>query len=131
MTSPTAMDICNHTYLLLNQKKYWWDSTGKRLRVKKMSVRYKRNVINFLDRKAEVLAAQYAIGELRYLPDFTMMGEHASDAYEDAYWQADRQRNHSPREWLRGTVLVGRLVDDVEYAEGILAEDGFDPWEFA
>jgi hypothetical protein len=105
-------------YALLNQDQVWPDAQGNRHDISEMSVRYKANVVRYLERRAKHLAALYGYGEIFVLMAEPPGGDMASDALDDALERADHERTNDPLGWLRRTTLLVRLIDDVDAGRG-------------
>lgn len=114
----SVLDECVRVYCLLEQADAWIDANGRRHQIDEMSVRYKANVVAFLERRAARLADFYGYGELIDYSRHPAGGEMAQDAVESALADADRARMEQPVEWLRGTRLVRRLLADVDAGRG-------------
>ena len=130
-------------YLLLNQDSVWVDAQGKQHALAEMSVRYKDNVVRFIERRAAILAWKYGLGEIEsiYAPigrEIIGMddnnkprlgalimggprGDAACDAVESFMDEGDRARLEDPVAWIRTTKLMQRLAADV--ATGVGGQD--------
>lgn len=113
--TPGTVALMGH---VLDQADVWVDKEGQRHLVEEMSVRYKSNVVGYLERRARAVASQYAVHAVHALPDPDWVGEAAFDSLMhevNATWDA---LLGDPLVWLRGTTLVQRLRDDVAAGRG-------------
>lgn len=106
---------CSATYRLLTQSDRWVDRGGELHDLDAMSVRYKANIVGFLERRAVGLADFYSYGEiLSFSGPLGPSGEMAQDSLDQALEEADRERRADPLKWLRSTPLLQRLRHDVK-----------------
>jgi hypothetical protein len=83
-----------------------------------MSVRYKANVVAYLQRRAANLAEMYAYGQVMAISAGMPMGEAASDMLELTVEAEERERADNPNAWLSSTPLMMRLLIDVAQGNG-------------
>ena len=134
-------------YALLNQDQVWVDVNGNLHQIDAMSVRYKGNVIRFVERRAKTLGMGYALGEIAaifapigrevindqgddhvVLPNGEVKygaivyggprGDMACDALENQLAEDDARRSADPVGWIRDTKLMRRLIADVDAGLG-------------
>lgn len=107
-------------YKLLNQSDVWVDVKQRRHRVEEMSVRYKRNVIAFLERQAEHLETAYLFGQVAVVVAVGLPreGTAAFDIVTDELDCEVCQFDEEPLHWLRRTPLFSRLIEDVAAGRG-------------
>lgn len=127
-------------YLLLEQADIWIDRQGRRHDVAEMTTRYKRNVIQFLERHAKNLALAHSVGQINaiFAPigrEVTGVdengqdvlgglvhggprGEAAQDALDAAINAEDVLKDADPVAWIRSTPLVSRMLDDIAAGRG-------------
>jgi hypothetical protein len=126
-------------YALFNQDQVWVDANGNHHQIDEMSVRYKANVVGFIERRAKTLGMGYALDEIAAI--FAPIGrevigvdggqeilgavvyggprgEMACDALESAMAEDDHRREQDPIGWIRDTKLMRRLISDVEQGLG-------------
>lgn len=97
---------------VLTQDKVWWPKDADEpIRVKDMSVRYKRNVLAFLERRAPQLklAADWEIAGVQ------MNGEHAQDAVDAI---AAAQYEMTVEEWFNDLPLIRKLRRHIRKGKG-------------
>lgn len=99
----------------LDQDEIWTDKEGNQHRIDEMSVRYKANVVAFLERRAVSMEFNYSLGEARFIGGMAM---HAQELAEDACGDEWERRMDDPVAWLRSTRLMKRLIDDVANGRG-------------
>lgn len=97
-----AVEAFNRRHVLW-QTEVWYPKEGPAIRVDEMSLRYKQNVLKFLERRAPNLKASYE-AELTFSPG--VRGEHALDAVDAILTETFATR---PVTWLYSTPLVDRL----------------------
>lgn len=136
----TTRNGAHGIYVLLNQGHLWVDRGGRRHDIAEMSVRYKRNVIGFLERRARYLVTMHGTGQLEAIfapigrevlgerEDGSPVlgevvyggprGEMAQDRFDWEMQRAQAEREDDPVGWLRTTPLLRRLIDDVENNRG-------------
>jgi hypothetical protein len=114
----SALDQGRAIYRLLNQTQTWVDGIGRAHLIDDMSVRYKANVVAYLQRRAANLAEMYAYGQVAAIEAGMPMGEAASDMLELAVEAEEREREDNPNAWLSRTPLVMRLLVDVAQGNG-------------
>lgn len=127
-------------YALLNQDRQWISKDRVRHDIEQMSVRYKRNVIGFMESRARQFATYYSWGEIESVygaqareiigqidgePVFGRLislapepGSMAADALDSAMNAEWEHQHNDPVGWLRGKKLVARLIADVEAGRG-------------
>lgn len=88
---------------VLSQDEVWYPKTGDPIRVDEMSLRYKKNVLAFLERRAPTLKAAY---EWRMIAGPQPSGDAAQDAFDSAMGELFEMQ---PIKWLYRTPLVERL----------------------
>jgi hypothetical protein len=114
---PDVIKQSKFTLSLLDQDQIWIDGQGNRHDVAEMSVRYKANVIAFLERRAKLLEFHYSCGEALWFGSLDG-GEMAMASLEDSMFEAQDERLKDPVAWLRSTRLVARLIADVNAGLG-------------
>lgn len=140
-----AIDILQEArgvHALLNQDQIWVDIQRNRHDVTEMSVRYKTNVVGFLERCAGSLAALYGTGETLAIYSASAPivigvgangdavessnsvymgptpGSMADDCIQRELEESARHRAADPVGWIRDTYLMRRLISDVEQGLG-------------
>lgn len=97
---------------VLHQRRHWWPKGATEpIRVKDMSVRYKRNVLAFLERRADRLKQ----GAEWELAGVQMNGEHAQDSIDQ---MLDVLMRTSTLEWFNDLPLIKRLRRDIRRGRG-------------
>jgi hypothetical protein len=93
---------------VLHQDKEWLTKDKRRLRLEDMTPSHRRNLLEFLRKRAFGLA--FKDGIIMLAGPMAPGGDHAMDAAEEAVtWQID-----NPQEWLENTPLVKRLKELIE-----------------
>lgn len=123
---------CAFTYAYFRQDKLWLPNGKPPVQITDMDAEWRYNASRWLERRARHFEAYFSMGEIfRYaaplmrevigedngepiergplLSEFDLMGDSASDAFEE--WQ-DARRN-DPLMWLRTTALYRALVADL------------------
>lgn len=88
---------------VLWQDEVWFDRSGAEFRLEDLSLRWKRNILSFLEARASNLHMQW-IAQTALGPQPS--GEAASDAFGR---MLDEAMSESPTKWLYQTPLVERL----------------------
>lgn len=111
-------------YDTLNQTKHWWDFENDAHTITSMSIRYKRNLLRWLERNAAAILASYIWG----VPIPHLNGEMAQlHAEEDYEREIDRLMfsDLDPVEWIQSTPLYEAVQMSVARNED--GSDGEDP----
>lgn len=88
---------------VLSQTEFWFTRDGRELRVDELSLRYKRSILAFLERRAPSLLAGWVS---RTLDCASTASEHAADGL---YRLADEAMSKRPVTWLYEQPLAERL----------------------
>lgn len=88
---------------VLQQDEVWFDSLGREIQLTEMSMRYKKRVVAFLERRAPMLKLRY---ELRFMVSVDQMSEASQDAIGCEF---DRILEQRPTTWLFQQPLLVRL----------------------
>lgn len=88
---------------VLWQDEVWFDKSGSEFRLEDLSLRWKRNILAFLDARAPMLQASWLA---RTCLGPQPSGEAATDAFDQ---MLDEAMSESPTKWLYQTPLVERL----------------------
>lgn len=120
-TTEQFLKECRDVYALLEQDQVWVDIKHNVHQIAEMSIRYKTNVVAFLERRAPGLCEKYAYGEIQRYWTNGPNGQMAQDALEEELDRADDERRADPVAWLRSTKLMQRLAADI--ATGIDGDD--------
>lgn len=129
-------------YALLEQDQIWFDIRSQRHEIAEMSVRYKANVIGWLERRAHGFAVMYGIGKeariwgasapvvigvddngdpIESRKSYSMAptpGSMAADMLEAELDAETTKQLADPVAWIRTTPLVRRLLDDIANGRG-------------
>jgi hypothetical protein len=105
-------------HALFSQDGVWFDAQCRRHDVAEMSVRYKANVVAFLERRAPNLELLYSFGEIQSVSLAPTDGSMAADMLEQALDEETARRAADPVAWLHSTPLVARMLRDVEAGLG-------------
>lgn len=105
-------------YEVLEQETLWYDFEGEAHTIKSMSIRYKRNLLRWLERNAADLHFRY----LWSMPYPHLNGEMAQESAERDWEREQREVERlSPLEWVQRTPLYEAVQRSV-----IQGEDGPD-----
>lgn len=109
-------------YNVLTQTETWYDFEGEAYTIRAMSIRYKRNLLRWLERNAVHLMLQY----MWSMPYPNLNGEMAQDAAEHE-WDREQTRlmNTPAIEWIVRTPLYEAVQSSV--ARGEDGPQGDDP----
>lgn len=98
---------------LLNQSTVWIDKDGTEHKLAFMTVRYKRNVVDYLVRNADRIEFAYSLDDVLMLAG---MSEAAQDAMGTEAFGRDRADD--PEGWLRSTALVKEMQRQIDAGIG-------------
>jgi hypothetical protein len=124
-----------NTYEVFNQDKFWYDKDGVPHRISEMTLRYKRNVVRYLERNAErwSIAYLWARDEAIYRPlghevlhvdydgnpvlggmVYNEPSETTQDMLDRELMSELEQIQSNPIDWIRGKSVVRALIASIE-----------------
>lgn len=118
----TRKNYKRSTYVVLNQTEWWYDFENDAHRIPSMSIRYKRNLLRWLEKRANHLRVSY----MWAMPAPNLNGEMAQiDAEREYFNEQDRIAGMDALEWLWTTPLYNAIQESV--ARGEDGPDGEEP----
>lgn len=116
----SLLDKGRFYYALFEQNEKWIDGQGRYHNVTEMSVRYKKNVIKFVERRASLYGLWYSFGESWILNSPSGPNEEtvAYDMLQHEIDKACEERAADPEGWIRETPLIKKMLEQVKFGVG-------------